>query len=106
MHFLDNLNKLLSFYKMSKSDLARAVGISPSTINAWYNGKYENISLSILIKISKYFSVSLEELINGNLKTISFSQKDFSIAELHAIIKFSEFLKESRRERIINNEKN
>lgn len=100
MNFLDNLNSLLDFYKMTKSDLSRAIGITPATINAWYNGKCDNISLSTVMKIAKYFNITMEELVNGNLKSITFSLGDFSIAELHAIIKFSEFLKDLRKENL------
>ena len=98
MNFLKNLDELLKINKMNKSDLSRAVNIAPSTINAWYNGKYENISLSILLKISKYFNISLETLINGNIDTIIFTAEDFSKSELKAIKDFSNFIKSTREE--------
>lgn len=98
MNFLANLNELLRINNMNKSDLSRAVNIAPSTINAWYKGNYENISLSILIKITKYFNITLEELINGNIEAIYFTTEEFSKSELKAIVSFSNFLKDYRKE--------
>lgn len=97
MNFLNNLEKLLQLNNMKKSDLARKIGISQPTINAWYTKGYENVSLSTLIKISKLFEISLEELINGDLKTISFSTDEYSFEELDAIVNFSTFLKSTRK---------
>lgn len=99
MQFLKNLERLLQLNDMKKSDLAKKVGISQPTINAWYTKGYENVSLSTLIKISKLFNISLEELINGEIKTISFSSEEYSFEELDAIVNFSVFLKSTRKDK-------
>lgn len=98
MKFLNNLEKLLKENNMKKSDLARIIGISQPTINAWYTKGYENVSLSTLMKISKLFKITLEELLNGDLENVSFSSDEYSHEELKAIVDFSKFLKKIRKE--------
>lgn len=98
MRFLENLEHLLKINNMKKSDLAKHIGITQPTINAWYTKGYDNVSLSTLVKISKFFNIPLEELINGELKTIYFSSDEYSFEELNVIINFSKFLKTTRKE--------
>lgn len=98
MKFLENLEQLLKMNNMKKSELAKQIGITQPTINAWYTKGYENVSLSTLLKISKLFNITLEELINGNINTIYFSADEYTNEELNIIINFGEFLKTSRKE--------
>lgn len=98
MRFLENLEYLLKINNIKKSDLAKHIGITQPTINAWYTKGYDNVSLSTLVKISKFFHIPLEELINGELKTIYFSADEYSYEELNVIINFSRFLKTTRKE--------
>lgn len=99
MGLLENLDKMLEHRKMSRTELAKAIGIAPSTINSWYSRGYENVTLKTLLKVSAYFNVSIEELVNDDpVKEITFSSRDFNESELKAIIDFSEFLKEKREE--------
>lgn len=65
MKFLENLSDLLHVNNMSRSDLARAINISPSTVNSWFNRSCENVSLKTLVDIAKYFNITLDELVNG-----------------------------------------
>lgn len=83
---------------MKKSELAKAIGITQPTINAWYTKGYENVSLSTLIRIASLFNVTIEELVHGEDLGIHFSEKDYSKAELEMIAKFSEFVKTTRKE--------
>lgn len=76
MNFLDNLTKLLERENLSRAELAKRLRIAPSTINSWYNRGYENVSLKFLLKISNYFNVSLETLINGDVDRIDNSGKE------------------------------
>lgn len=101
MNLLENLDKLMEQKKLNRTELAKAVGIAPSTINSWYNRGCENVTLKALLKISTYFSVSIEELVNNNpIQEITFSSNEFSLSELKAIYEFSEFLKKKRSEDI------
>ena len=99
MNLLENLDKIMEHKKMNRTELAKAIGIAPSTINSWYSRCYENVTLKTLLKVSAYLNVSIEELVNDNpIKEITFSSKDFDESELKAIIDFSEFLKNKRSE--------
>ena len=96
MNFLINLDYLLTINKMSRSELARKIEIAPSTINAWYTKDYKGITLKNLVKLSKCFDVTIEDLVNGDIKSLSFTSDNYSDSELKAIKDFSEYLKRSR----------
>ena len=99
MSFLDNLDKLMKQKKLNRKELAREIGIAPSTINSWYNRGYENATLKALSKVANYFNISIEELVNDNpIQEIIFTSNDFTLSELKAIHEFSEFLKQQRSE--------
>ena len=99
MPFLDNLTRLMNRHGVNRTELAKKIGIAPSTINSWYNRSYENISLKTLIKLSSFFNVSLEELVHDtHEKTITFSSKDYTDEELRAISNLGKFLKNHRKD--------
>ena len=80
---------------MTKADLSRELKIPASTISSWTRNS-ESINLTTLRKISSYFNVSLEELINGTVETVTFTTHDFSSDELILLVEFSKFLLKSR----------
>lgn len=93
MNFIKNLDYLLEKKEIKKSDLARAIDVAPSTISAWYNGKYEKVSLQILKKLSMYFNVTMDELVNDDLSNsneikLVYSSKHFTKQELISIDNF------------------
>jgi DNA-binding Xre family transcriptional regulator len=96
MNFLINLDYLLTVNKMTRSELARKIEIAPSTINAWYTKDYKGITLKNLVKLSKCFDITIEDLVNGDIKSLSFTSDNYSDSELKAIKDFSEYLKRSR----------
>lgn len=96
MKFLQNLDYLLTVNKMSRSELARTIEIAPSTINAWYSKDYKGITLKNLVKLSKCFDVTIEDLVNGDIKALSFTSDNYSEAELKAIKDFSVYIKRGR----------
>lgn len=97
MRFLENLEFLLKKYDMKKSDLAKKIGITQPTINAWYSKGYDNVSLNTLRKISNLFHISLDELIYGDMEVIVLNVEDFSKEELNVIINLTEFIKSTRK---------
>lgn len=98
--FLTNLEVLLKNNDMSRSDLARAIEVAPSTINSWYARGSEKVSITILRKIAVYFNVSLEVLINGDtITSIHFTEYEYTKQELELIKNYGKFLKESRIEK-------
>ena len=96
MNFLNNLENLMENKKINRSELAKAIGIAPSTINAWYTKDYKGITLKNLSKLASYFGVSMEALVYGEKPSLTFTLENFSEAELKAIYKYSEFIKENR----------
>lgn len=96
MNFLINLDYLLTVNKMTRSELARKIEIAPSTINAWYTKDYKGITLKNLVKLSKCFDITIEDLVNGDIRSLSFTSDNYSESELKAIKDFSDYLKRSR----------
>lgn len=97
MRFLYNLDYLLTVNKMNRSELARRISIAPSTINAWYSKDYRGITLKNLLKLSNCFDVTIEELVNGDIRSLSFSPENYTESELRAIKDFSDYLKRKRQ---------
>ena len=86
---------------MKRADLARAIGVAPSTINSWYARGSEKVNIKVLKDIAVYFNISLEVLINGDtLTSLYFTEYEYTKQELELIANFGKFLKESR----LNNE--
>ena len=101
MNFLTNLDVLLKSNNMKRADLARAIGVAPSTINSWYARGSEKVNIKVLKDIAVYFNISLEVLINGDtLTSLYFTEYEYTKQELELIANFGKFLKESR----LNNE--
>lgn len=96
MNFLHNLDYLLHINKMSRAELARTINIAPSTINAWYTKDYKGITLKNLIKLSKCFDITIEDLVNGDMRSLNFTIDNYTDSELKAIKDFSEYIKRSR----------
>lgn len=96
MNFLVNLDYLLTVNKISRSELARNIEIAPSTINAWYTKDYRGITLKNLVKLSKYFDVTIEDLVNGDIRSLSFTSDNYTDSELKAIKDFSNYIKRTR----------
>ena len=104
MNFIKNLDYLLEKKEMKKSDLAREINVAPSTISAWYNGKYEKVSLQVLKKLSNYFNVTMDELVNDDLSNsneikLIYSSNHFTKDELISIDNFVNLI-DSYKEKI------
>lgn len=61
-----NRNEKIKYYRekinMSKSELARKIGVSPSYITMLENGDKKNPSMEILLKLSNALNVNITEL--------------------------------------------
>lgn len=65
MSFSRSLKKLRLLHKLSQTQLARKLNVSPKTISNWENER--NLpDIELIIKISKVLDVTLDELITGN----------------------------------------
>lgn len=94
MRFLNNLDELLHKNKMTRTDLARAINIAPSTVNSWFARSSDGVSLKTLVAISKYFNISLDDLVNGDLaapaNTDNLSKEE--VAQLKRLLAYAENL--------------
>ena len=103
MEFLKNLERLMSSYNMNRSELARACGLSTSTVNSWWNRGCENVSLQTLLKLSASFNCSLEELVHGTPdEMFVFTSNEFTKEELELIQLYAVFLKTLRIRSVID----
>jgi putative transcriptional regulator len=57
----NNLKNLRKIRSVSQNDLADALSVSRQTINSIENGKFDP-SLTLAMKLTRYFEVSLEEI--------------------------------------------
>ena len=57
----NNIKKLRNELKISQNDLAESLNVSRQTINAIETGKFDP-SLTLTIKIRRFFNKSLEEI--------------------------------------------
>ena len=96
MSFLSNLDELMRAKNINRSELARGIGLSTSTVNSWYNRSYENISLKTLRKLAKYFDITLEELVYGPTRQI-INTDSFTPDEIVLINAYARFLKNNRK---------
>ena len=73
--FLDNLTALMKERGINKATLAKESGIPYTTIDGFYKKGCDNTKLSTLIRLSEYFGVSLDYLINGEVSTLTAHEK-------------------------------
>lgn len=57
----NNIKQLRNAMKISQKDLAESLNVSRQTINAIETGKFDP-SLTLTIKITRFFNKSLEEI--------------------------------------------
>ena len=95
--FLDNLEQLMKKHKVSKRELAEAVGISPSTITTWYKRNSTSLSGINLLDIADYFGVDSIDLMYGKPKRkLVFTTDKYSEKELDLIDYFANYLYECK----------
>ena len=64
MEFSESLKSLRKENKIDQTKLASELKVSPKTVSHWETG-YTEPSIAQLISLSKFFNVSLDELITG-----------------------------------------
>lgn len=98
MNFLGNLNALMKNKGITKKELAQVLGVSPSTITMWFTRGYKNVNLSTVIKISNYFEITIDELVNGIIEEeTNISDIGFSVSEIKALKNFTYYLVENKK---------
>lgn len=74
MDFIKNLEKKMQEKNLNKSQLARGMGVAPSTVNSWFNRSAENITLKTLKKLASFLECTIDELVYGKNKDIDFEK--------------------------------
>lgn len=80
-----NLHRLMEKKKINQMTLAEEIGVRQSTINNYCHGSVPS-TLSILVKLAKYFNVSLDELVLEpqtqlpNFSAISFLEGQYQVS--------------------------
>jgi len=77
--FLQNVNMLMAEKNISKADLARQSKIPYTTIDGWYKKSFNGVRLDTMLKLARYFDVSLDFLATG--KNVSFSLTESRIID-------------------------
>ena len=54
MDFINNLEQKMIEKNLNRSQLARGMGVAPSTVNSWFNRSAENITLKTLKKLAAF----------------------------------------------------
>ena len=68
MTFLEKVNFLLEKEGLNKRQLSIKADIPYTTIDGWYKRGYENITLSTLKKLCRFFDVSMDSMIYDELE--------------------------------------
>lgn len=66
MNFITNLEKKMNEKNLNKSQLARGMGVAPSTVNSWFNRSADCITLRTLIKLADFLECSIDSLVYGD----------------------------------------
>jgi len=74
MDFINNLEKKMREKNLNKSQLARGMGVAPSTVNSWFNRSAENITLKTLRKLADFLECSIDSLVYGDDKDFEFER--------------------------------
>lgn len=74
MDFIKNLEKKMQEKNLNKSQLARGMGVAPSTVNSWFNRSAENITLKTLRKLAEFLDCSIDSLVYGDEKEYNFEK--------------------------------
>ena len=76
MEFNEKLQELRKSRGLTQEELAEALFVSRTAVSKWESGRGYP-SIDSLKEISKYFSVTIDELLTGE-KLISIAEREFS----------------------------
>jgi transcriptional regulator with XRE-family HTH domain len=79
IHFCENLRFLRGRDKKSQSDLAQNLDITRAKLNSYENGVAQNPPMDLLVKLTDYFKVSIDNMIRMDLSKVS----DLKIRQLN-----------------------
>ena len=65
-HFCETVSDLRQKHGLSKTAMAKILGISPSSLNNLEDGVMPRISSTVMIRLMGYFHISAEEVFGEN----------------------------------------
>jgi transcriptional regulator with XRE-family HTH domain len=89
--FLDAVNRLMAEKKITRSELARSSGIPYTTIDGWYKKGFDNVRLSTLLRLAKFFEVTLDFLVDE-----AENEKSESLTEIRFIKRYGQLDRHGR----------
>ena len=79
--FPEILKMLLSEHKMTRADLGNTIGMKSNTVSMWCLGRYEP-TIETLIKIAKYFDISVDFLLTGENSTNVATRDELGLSDV------------------------
>ena len=80
---MDLGNKLIELRKskkLSQEELAEKINVSRQTISNWENGRFYP-DIDALVKLSKYFNISIDDLLNCDDKVIEYLKESTDVVK-------------------------
>ena len=74
----ENLKKLMATRRVSAKEISQTTGIPASTISQWLSGSTQEPKPEALLKLARFFSVSVEFLITGEHPEVEAIKNVFS----------------------------
>ena len=72
--FLEKLDALMAEQNLNKSTLSSASGIPYTTIDGFYKKGFENVKLSTIQKLAKYFDTTLDYFMREDVEDRNFGK--------------------------------
>lgn len=96
--FANNLKWLRTFFKMNQEELSKQLDISRSNISNYESGK-NDLMLSMLIRVSNFFEIAIDDLISDELNEKIYYEKKGNTNKNKSLLDFGINLKRLRKEK-------
>ena len=99
----NKLSKLLELNNMNPNELARKVGVAPTTIYSMIKRDIKKADIEVLLKIADILGVTVEYFVDEEVKPTTlaahFDGDEYTEEELEEIRQFAEFVKNRKKQK-------
>ncbi len=99
----NKLSKLLELNNMNPNELARKVGVAPTTIYSMIKRDSKKADIEVLLKIADILGVTVEYFVDEEVKPTTlaahFDGDEYTEEELEEIRQFAEFVKNRKKQK-------
>ena len=99
----NKLSKLLELNNMNPNELARKVGVAPTTIYSMIKRDSKKADIEVLLKIADILGVTVEYFVDEEVKPTTlaahFEGDEYTEEELEEIRQFAEFVKNRKKQK-------